>query len=188
MHSLRYIHRDIKPENVLIDEDGFLVLCDFGISSKETSAFTACCTPEYAAPELIKRKDDRPSSMAGLKGADWWSLGCLCYEALTGTSPFIADSQEELEHKILEENPEMMCYFEDETIDFIESLLSKNVDQRLGSNGSTDVKEHPFFDDINWAEIEDRVFMPDYVPDKPDFASQEPLNIKVEASVLAAHN
>lgn len=82
----------------------------------------------------------------------------------------------------------MMCYFEDETIDFIESLLSKNVDQRLGSNGSTDVKEHPFFEDINWAEIEDRVFMPDYVPEKPDFANCEPLNIKLEASILAAHN
>lgn len=187
MHAQRIIHRDIKPENALIDEKGYIVLSDFGISGKEEQEFTTCGTPEYLAPEFIKRTMNRPASCAGLKSGDWWALGCLCYEALTGKAPFQSEDPIELNTKILESDPEMMCYFEEETIDFLKALLQKDPNLRLGANGSTEVKEHPFFDDIDWEEVEARTFIPDYIPNEECFSMEPTLEIDLESSIKACH-
>mmetsp|Transcript_13646 Transcript_13646/g.17181 ORF Transcript_13646/g.17181 Transcript_13646/m.17181 type:complete len:302 (-) Transcript_13646:508-1413(-) len=80
LHSLDIVHRDIKPENVLLSSDGHLRLADFGLAKvnvTDDSAKTFCGTIEYMAPEIIK------GSGHG-KGVDWWSLGILICDALTG--------------------------------------------------------------------------------------------------------
>ncbi len=62
----------MKPENILIDEDGYLVLTDFGIAKhlKSDKTYTICGSPEYIAPEVLKQGGYDHM-------ADWWSLGVL---------------------------------------------------------------------------------------------------------------
>lgn len=85
----------LKPENVLIDKDGYAKLTDFGLSKENiksnSDAKTLCGTPEYLAPEIVDRKGH------GF-GVDWWSLGCIIFEMLTGAPPFILsnNNREEL--------------------------------------------------------------------------------------------
>jgi len=75
----------LKPENVLIDKDGYAKLTDFGLSkeniSSNSDAKTLCGTPEYLAPEIVDRKGHG-------RAVDWWSVGAIIYEMLTGQPPF----------------------------------------------------------------------------------------------------
>jgi serine/threonine protein kinase len=78
------IKYSLKPENVLIDQDGYAKLTDFGLSKeniKGNDAKTLCGTPEYLAPEIVDRKGHG-------KAVDWWSVGAIIYEMLTGQPPF----------------------------------------------------------------------------------------------------
>ena len=75
----------LKPENVLIDKDGYIKVTDFGLSKENIldnhSTNSFCGTPEYLAPEVI-------NGTGHGKAVDWWCLGCIIYEMLTGYPPF----------------------------------------------------------------------------------------------------
>src|ERR1019366_9400997 len=86
LHANKLVHRDIKPGNVLIDESGRLVLLDFGLARRLSgladSGTLSVGTPAYMAPE-------QSSSAASVDGAaDWYAVGVMLYEALTGRLPF----------------------------------------------------------------------------------------------------
>jgi serum/glucocorticoid-regulated kinase 2 len=93
LHKNNIIYRDLKPENVLIDRDGYIKVTDFGLSKQNIidnrSATTFCGTPEYLAPEVIDNKGHG-------KAVDWWSLGAIIYEMLTGMPPFYSKEREKL--------------------------------------------------------------------------------------------
>jgi len=90
-HSKNIIHRDIKPENILFREDGTAILADFGIAkatestSKMTATGTVIGTPHYMSPEQAQGQEIGPYS-------DFYSLGVVFYEMLTGKVPYDADS------------------------------------------------------------------------------------------------
>ena len=90
-HSKHIIHRDIKPENILFREDGTAILADFGIAkatestSKMTATGTVIGTPHYMSPEQAQGQEVGPYS-------DFYSLGVVFYEMLTGKLPYDADS------------------------------------------------------------------------------------------------
>ena len=85
LHKFNIIYRDLKPENVLINEDGYITLIDFGLSKmiehSDELTFSFVGTPDYMAPEII---NERGHQFA----ADWWALGILTYEMITGFPPF----------------------------------------------------------------------------------------------------
>ena len=88
-HQGGIAYRDLKPENLLLDEDGHIRLVDFGFAKKlgnnaddrPVETYTLCGTPEYLAPEVIHNKGHTSA-------VDWWALGILIYEFLTGYPPF----------------------------------------------------------------------------------------------------
>jgi len=127
------IHRDIKPENILLDESESAKLCDFGWSnfySKEKKRTTYCGTPEYLAPEMIKQGGHD-------KSLDYWNIGVLCYELLTGKAPFEGGTQKELFDNILKVKINYPKDFPKLAKDLIGRLLKSDPKDRIGGEELT---------------------------------------------------
>ncbi|XP_078516179.1 ribosomal protein S6 kinase alpha-5 isoform X2 [Lissotriton helveticus] len=159
LHTLGIIYRDIKLENILLDADGHVVLTDFGLSKEflidETErAYSFCGTIEYMAPEIVRGGDTGHD-----KAVDWWSLGVLTYELLTGASPFTVDgdknSQADISRRILKSDPVYPHQMSAVAKELIQSLLIKDPKKRLGCgpSGSDEIKKHPFFQKIDWDHL-----------------------------------
>ena len=169
LHELGIIHRDLKPENILLDFEGHIVITDFGLakgdinSEGRTNSF--CGTMEYMAPEII-------AATGHGKQADWWSLGILVFEMLSGKPPFLSKNKKALEKKILNEKIKMQKHFSSEVHLLLKGLLTRNSDSRLGAgpDGSSHVKSSRFFSRINWKKLNERKISPPFIPqvDGPD--------------------
>jgi len=78
LHQRKIAYRDLKPENLLIGSDGHLKITDFGFAKQiGDRSYTLCGTPGYLAPEIIMGQGHN-------QGVDWWALGILLYEMLSG--------------------------------------------------------------------------------------------------------
>ncbi|CAF3504639.1 unnamed protein product [Rotaria socialis] len=159
LHKLGIIYRDIKLENILLDNEGHIVLADFGLSKEfrpddsDKRTYSFCGTIEYMAPEVVKGGDAGHDFTV-----DWWSLGVLTFELLTGASPFTVDgdrnTQPDISKRIVKNHPLIPNHISKIAKDFILKLLTKNPKRRLGSKGLEDIKRHPFFGtDIDWDAI-----------------------------------
>ena len=164
LHKNNCIYRDLKPENVLLDKDGHIKLADFGLSKimlekNKAKAFTLCGTPDYLAPEILEDKGYD-------KTVDWWSLGALIYEMLVGYSPFKMRKGEQLNIEKYKEPVPLHNHFTPEAKMIITDLLVVEPSKRLGygSNGTENIKKHPFFKDINWEELYNKKVEPEFVP------------------------
>ena len=163
LHKNNMVYRDLKPENILLDDKGHVKLTDFGLSkileAEEDKAFTICGTPQYLAPEIITKKGYD-------KAVDWWSLGCVMYEMLTGKIPYAIRRGIKLNIRIYEQKVVYPSNMNKDAISFIKQLLVINPNERLGSgqNGSENVKNHPYFKGVNWEDVWDKKIKPPFIP------------------------
>jgi serum/glucocorticoid-regulated kinase 2 len=192
LHGFNVIYRDLKPENILLDYQGHIALCDFGLCKldmkDEDQTNTFCGTPEYLAPELLLGRGYN-------KTVDWWTLGVLLYEMLTGLPPFYDENTNEMYRKILSEPLHFSDVVPPAAKDLLIKLLNRNPDERLGANGSAEIKAHPFFHAIDWRKLLQRKYEPTFKPyvvdamdtDQfdPEFTSQAPQDSVVEDSALS---
>lgn len=179
MHKKGIIHRDIKPENCLIDRNGYIKICDFGMAKRlpstvhlangrtevVTLAFTMCGTPEFMGPEFVL-------STGYDKNIDLWALGCILVEMYTARSPFeYGDLKRTFKEVCLigmgkkkYRSPiELQHEGMESTREFIDGLLCP-VSMRLGTKDSLDVTRHEYFSRLDFQAIEDRSMIPPYVP------------------------
>jgi len=165
LHKLGIVYRDLKPENVMLDQEGHIVITDFGLSKEgiedNTSAHSFCGTPEYLAPEILTRSGHG-------RAADWWSLGALMYEMLTGMPPFYSRNRERLFVKILKSTLRIPRFFSPDAASLVLSLLDRNASTRLGSDSDADgIKVHPFFRGVDWNALLARQVSPPFKPPEP---------------------
>ncbi|XP_024908943.1 cGMP-dependent protein kinase 2 isoform X2 [Cynoglossus semilaevis] len=156
LHRKGILYRDLKPENLMLDTDGYIKVVDFGFAKKircGQKTWTFCGTPEYVAPEIILNKGHNFS-------VDFWSLGILVFELLTGSPPFSGSDQMMTYTLILKgiEKTDFPKKISKRPEDLIRKLCRKNPTERLGNlkNGITDIKKHRWFNGFNWEGLKTR--------------------------------
>lgn len=157
----------MKPENILLTADGHLVLTDFGLSKQfydglsleEQRTDTFCGTAEYLAPEIL---NEQPYSYE----VDYWSMGTILFEMLTGITPFWAENRDDMYRRIRQDPLQFPEFIDIETADFIARLLKRDPNRRLGSgpDGPIRVRSDPYFEFIDWNLIYTKRIRPPYIP------------------------
>ncbi|KAL9236109.1 hypothetical protein vseg_010813 [Gypsophila vaccaria] len=163
LHGNGIMHRDLKPENILLDADGHVMLTDFGLAKEleeNERSNSLCGTVEYMAPEIILGKGHD-------KAADWWSVGVLIFEMLTGQPPFSGGNREKIQKKIIKDKCKLPSFLTSEAHSLLKGLMQKDASKRLGSGvtGSEEVKGHKWFKPINWRKLEAREIQPSFRPE-----------------------
>jgi serine/threonine protein kinase len=183
------IYRDLKPENILLDREGHVKLADFGLAKEGVNdpihgASSLCGTPEYLSPEVLNRQGHGHA-------VDWWNLGMVLFEMLTGLPPWYTTDKSLLFERIrtapikfplyltrsaahfmhVSLPPSSLLSSSSLLLSFIVSLISQlilNKDPacRLGSRSSDDIFNHPFFSSIDWTALNKRLISPPFDPCK----------------------
>ena len=164
IHSQKIIHRDIKPENLVLDSKGYVRITDFGvakINEKDNSSETSG-TPGYMAPEVILIQNHSYP-------CDFFALGVIGYEFMKGFRPYLGRSRNEIKELIKvkqakikkEELPEG---WGDLAAEFINALLQRKPNKRLGYKNIEEIKQHPWMKDINWELLAKKELKASFLP------------------------
>lgn len=157
------IYRDLKPENCMLNSTGHLVLTDFGLSKVGDKCDSLDGTAQYMAPEVIKGEEYDSK-------CDWWSLGAVLYDLITGNPPFTGNNNKRIMDKVVKSKITYPIYVSQFGREFLQKLLQKSVDKRLNIDDDTTfnaMKKFPFFRHIVWDHLinqRDDLLPPPIVP------------------------
>eukprot|EP00730_Choanoeca_flexa_P001768 TRINITY_DN10774_c0_g1_i3.p1 TRINITY_DN10774_c0_g1~~TRINITY_DN10774_c0_g1_i3.p1 ORF type:complete len:731 (+),score=162.29 TRINITY_DN10774_c0_g1_i3:98-2290(+) len=164
LHSRQIVYRDLKPENAMIANNGYIKLVDFGFARKlprDKKTWTFCGTPEYMAPEIIMNQGHDHT-------CDYWALGILIYEMLTGRTPFASNNPMDtynlitlgLDHVTFDRRVEA------DAQDLVRKLCREVPNDRLGNtkDGTKALKQHYWFREFAWANFLAQTMPPPFLP------------------------
>ncbi|XP_064620029.1 G protein-coupled receptor kinase 3-like [Lineus longissimus] len=178
MHNRYVVYRDLKPANILLDENGHVRISDLGLacdfSKKKPHASVG--THGYMAPEVLSKGTAYDSS------ADWFSFGCMLYKLLKGHSPFRqhkTKDKHEIDRMTMTMNVEFPDSMSPEMRSLLETLLKREVEERLGcmGRGALECKEHPFFKGLDWNQVYLQKYPPPLIPPRGEVNAADAFDI-----------
>lgn len=187
LHQQGIVYRDCKPENILLDDTGHVRISDLGLAveiPEGESVRGRVGTVGYMAPEIIDNEKYTYSP-------DWFSFGCLLYEMIEGQAPFRARKEkvkrEEVDRRVKTEQEKYSNKFSEDAKSLCQQLLAKVPVQRLGGknsrNGASLIKQHAFFQLVNWRRLEAGMVDPPFVPDPHAVYAKDVLDIEQFSTV-----
>ena len=181
LHHNKVIHRDLKPENILFDKNGYIHIADFGIAKlldnePEEHIIHVSGSPGYMSPEAIFKEKHSYVS-------DFFSLGVICYEMMMKKRPYIGKNRQEIKEKMSKEQVQIKSSqipkgWSPEIANFINKLLIINPENRLGYNGISELKFHPWLRYYDWKLIYLKKEKAPFIPPKKVICSEENVNEK----------
>jgi serine/threonine protein kinase len=154
---------------LLIGADGHVLIADFGLAKpnidNKTLSYSFCGSPEYMAPEMLTRAGHSFT-------IDYYCVGALLYELVTGLPPYYSKDHDEIYNSILNEELTFPSYVElsSDIKSLLRGLLDKNPKSRLGSyKGVAEIFIHPWIGRLNKADIVAKKLKPPFVPDPYSF-------------------
>lgn len=186
LHERDIIHRDIKPENIMVGENGYLKLIDFGTAKViHGRTYSRVGTAWYMAPEVIQNRGYGSSS-------DLWSLGVILYEFICGRVPFGEEEEDPyIVLRMVTEDEVLFPSFLTENNpcrDLISKLLSKNPNDR---SSIEDIKRHKWFRNFDWPALTACTMRAPRIPYVPNLqravAEARRLNIDIHQAIEVRH-
>nr|VZH91152.1 unnamed protein product [Spirometra erinaceieuropaei] len=174
LHERQIVYRDLKLDNVLMDCEGHIKLTDYGMCkegiSETNTTSTFCGTPNYIAPEILRGESYSFS-------VDWWALGVLMFEMVSGRSPWEGVGQsenpdqntEDYLFRVILNNPiRYPRSVSVQTTNILQRFLNKDPMERLGCpphSSFADIQNQPLFRSIDWVALEQKRVVPPYRPE-----------------------
>ncbi|CAG9326973.1 unnamed protein product [Blepharisma stoltei] len=176
LHSNKIIHRDLKPENLIFDGEGYMHITDFGIARAwvEDNSHEVSGTPGYMAPEVLCKQNHTYA-------VDWYALGVILYEIITGLRPYLGENRSKIREQILDRQVQLKANnligeWSEECVDFVNQLIQRRPQNRLGFNGINEVKNHPWVRNVEWDKLFRKEIKPSFKPPKAKNFNQKYVN------------
>ena len=167
VHENNVIHRDIKPENLILDDNGYVHLTDFGIAkeNKGDNSSETSGTPGYMSPEVIL-------GIGHSFSVDYYAIGVIGYEFMTGKRPYLGKTRGEIKEQMFKKQAritknKLEKEWSLDSMDFINRLIERKPELRLGNkNGIKELKEHFWLRYYPWKELENKTLPGPFIPEK----------------------
>jgi len=162
LHARRVIYRDLKPENLILTKTGHIKLIDMGLAKVVTGkTYTTCGTPDYFAPEVLEQTGHNHA-------VDWWTVGILSYELMSGGPPFESSEPMQTYAKIKKgiDKADFSMTFPSALKALVKELCQHKPEKRLGvtCGGVRKIKEHAWFSGFSWEDFVTLSMDPPYKP------------------------